>query len=55
VSCGFTVPVAAFKLAYGGAQVTSPPPAVGADTDAVLKELGYNQATIARLRAATII
>jgi crotonobetainyl-CoA:carnitine CoA-transferase CaiB-like acyl-CoA transferase len=55
VSGGFTVPVAAFKLAYGGAQVTSPPPAVGADTDAVLKELGYNQATIARLRAATII
>ncbi len=50
-----TVPVAAFKLAHGGAEVTSPPPPVGADTDTVLKELGYDAETIARLRAATVI
>jgi crotonobetainyl-CoA:carnitine CoA-transferase CaiB-like acyl-CoA transferase len=55
VSGDFTVPVAAFKLAHGGAQVTSPPPTVGADTDAVLKELGYDAAAIAKFRAATII
>ena len=55
VSGDFTVPVAAFKLAHGGAQVTSPPPTVGADTDAVLKELGYDVAAIAKFRAATII
>jgi crotonobetainyl-CoA:carnitine CoA-transferase CaiB-like acyl-CoA transferase len=51
----FTVPVTAFKLDHGGAQVTSPPPVVGADTAAVLQELGYDAAAIAKLRAATII
>jgi len=51
----FTVPVAAFRLAHGGAQVTSPPPRMGADTDAVLAELGYDAAAIAKLRAAAVI
>jgi crotonobetainyl-CoA:carnitine CoA-transferase CaiB-like acyl-CoA transferase len=50
-----TVPVAAFRLAHGGAQVTAPPPRMGADTDAVLTELGYDQAAIAKLRAAAVI
>jgi crotonobetainyl-CoA:carnitine CoA-transferase CaiB-like acyl-CoA transferase len=55
VDGAFTVPVAAFKLAHGGAQVTSPPPALGADTDAILKELGYDAAAIAGFRAAAAV
>lgn len=52
VSGEFTVPAAAFSLKHGAAQVTSPPPTLGADTDAVLSELGYDAAAIARLRDA---
>jgi crotonobetainyl-CoA:carnitine CoA-transferase CaiB-like acyl-CoA transferase len=35
--------------------VTSPPPPMGADTDAVLRDLGYDAQAIARLRAASAI
>ena len=55
VNGAFTVPVAAFKLAHGGAQVTSPPPALGADTDAILAELGYDATAIADFRAAAVV
>ena len=51
----FGVPVAAFKLAHGGARVDSPPPPMGAHTDAVLAEHGYAPADIAKLRAAKVI
>lgn len=51
----FTVPLAAFKFAHGGPSIETPPPVMGADTDAVLAELGYAQAEIAELRAAHII
>jgi hypothetical protein len=47
--------VSAFRRAHGGAQVTSRPPRMGADTDAVLAELGYDQASIAKLRDAAVI
>ena len=55
VDGGFSVPVAAFKLAHGGAQVTSPPPPIGADTDAILQGLGLDAAAIAKLRAAKAV
>jgi len=46
------VPLAAFKFAHGGPSIETPPPQFGADTDAVLGELGYTNAEIAALRAA---
>ncbi len=55
VEGGFTVPVAAFKLAHGGPAVTAPPPTLGQDNDAVLGELGYAAADIAALRAKGVI
>jgi crotonobetainyl-CoA:carnitine CoA-transferase CaiB-like acyl-CoA transferase len=51
VDDAFGVPVAAFGLAHGGARVDTPPPRLGADTDAVLAELGYAPGDIAALRA----
>jgi len=44
------VPLTPFKLARGGAQATTPPKAVGADTDAILQGLGYSASDITRLR-----
>ena len=55
VEGAFTVPSTPFKLAHGGGRVTTPPPPVGHDTDAVLGELGYDKAAIARLRAASVV
>ena len=43
------VPLAAFKFAHGGPSIEQPPHEMGADTDAVLGELGYDGA---RHRAA---
>jgi crotonobetainyl-CoA:carnitine CoA-transferase CaiB-like acyl-CoA transferase len=51
----FGVPLAAFKLAHGGASIETPPHPLGADTDAVLAELGYDAAAIAALRAARAV
>ena len=51
----FGVPVAAFTLAHGGPQVDSPPPVMGADTEEVLRELGYDAAGIAALKAQKAI
>jgi crotonobetainyl-CoA:carnitine CoA-transferase CaiB-like acyl-CoA transferase len=51
----FTVPLAAFKFAHGGPSIDTPPPAMGADTDSVLGDLGYSGAEIAALRVARTI
>jgi crotonobetainyl-CoA:carnitine CoA-transferase CaiB-like acyl-CoA transferase len=51
----FGVPVAAFKFAHGGPQIDSPPRFMGADTEAVLTDLGYSAAEIAGLRAERVI
>ncbi len=47
-----TVPVAAFRLRHGGPSVDTAPRQVGADTDAVLREIGYSEQDIAALRTA---
>jgi crotonobetainyl-CoA:carnitine CoA-transferase CaiB-like acyl-CoA transferase len=48
----FAVPLAAFKFAHGGPSIETPPRRFGADTDSVLRELGYTAAEIAALRTA---
>ncbi len=50
-----TVPVAAFRFADGGPSVDTPPRALGADTDAVLAELGLTRAEIGALREAHVV
>jgi crotonobetainyl-CoA:carnitine CoA-transferase CaiB-like acyl-CoA transferase len=47
-----TVPVAAFRLRHGGPSVETAPRQVGADTDTLLREIGYGEQDIAALRAA---
>jgi crotonobetainyl-CoA:carnitine CoA-transferase CaiB-like acyl-CoA transferase len=49
------VPLAAFKFAHGGPSIETPPREMGADTNAVLGELGYSAAEIHALRAARAI
>ena len=44
-----------FQMAHGGGRLDALAPAPGADTDAVLAELGYDEAAIAGLRADAVI
>ena len=44
-----------FQLAHGGGRLDRAAPSVGADTDAVLAELGYDGSEIMRLRGAGVI
>jgi crotonobetainyl-CoA:carnitine CoA-transferase CaiB-like acyl-CoA transferase len=46
---------AGFRLAHGDPEPGSPPPALGADTDAILGELGYAAADVETLRRAGAI
>lgn len=55
VTGSFSVPVAAFGFAHGGPRVDMPPPTLGRDNDAILAELGYDDAARAKLRAAGAI
>ena len=52
---GYSVPLAAFKLAHGNARVDTPPPTLGQHTDAILGELGYSAAQIDALRQAAAV
>ena len=52
---GFSVPLAAFKLAHGGARVDTPPPTLGQHTDEILTELGYTAPQIAALRQSAAV
>ena len=55
VDGAFQVPLAAFKFAHGGPSIETPPPELGADTDGVLAEHGYDADQIAAFRRATVI
>lgn len=44
------VPLAPFRFEHDGPRADTPPRPIGADTDAVLRELGYGDAAIKRLR-----
>src|SRR6266404_4032777 len=52
---GFDVPLAAFKFAHGGPSIETPPPELGADTDRVLAEYGYDPDQIVAFRKARVI
>jgi crotonobetainyl-CoA:carnitine CoA-transferase CaiB-like acyl-CoA transferase len=55
VDGAFDVPLAAFKFAHGGPSIETPPPELGADTDSVLAEHGYDAGQIAAFRRAKVI
>lgn len=44
-----------FRLASGDPAPRSPPPLLGADTDALLRDIGYSDPEIAGLRAARVV
>ena len=48
-------PLVPFMLSAGGAQVDTPPPLMGQDTDTVLTARGYDPQGIARLRAQGVV
>jgi crotonobetainyl-CoA:carnitine CoA-transferase CaiB-like acyl-CoA transferase len=50
-----TVPLAAFKFAHGGPSLERPPARLGEHTDEVLKQVGYDDGEIGRLRKAGAI
>ncbi|TJZ90916.1 CoA transferase [Paracoccus gahaiensis] len=52
---GLRVPVAGFDMSDSPPSVTRLPQPVGAQTDAILKDLGYDDAAIAAMRAAGAI
>ncbi len=49
------VPIAGFKFEHGGPSVESVPPELGANTDEILKELGYTTEECSVLRNARVI
>ena len=49
------LPLAPFAYAHDGPRADTPPRAVGADTDAVLRELGYSAKAVRALREAGVI
>ena len=55
VDGAFTVPVAAFGFAHGGPRIDAAPRELGADTDAILAELGYDGAARAALRGSRAV
>jgi CoA:oxalate CoA-transferase len=50
-----TIPLAPFRFAHDGPRAETPPRLIGADTDAVLKELGYGARDIAGLRERKVV
>jgi crotonobetainyl-CoA:carnitine CoA-transferase CaiB-like acyl-CoA transferase len=55
LDCEVTVPAAAFKLDGEAPSPAAPPRRAGADTTAILEELGYDTTRIAELASLAII
>ena len=49
------VPLSPFSFAHDGPRADTPPRPVGADSEAILGELGYDAAAIAALRSRKVI
>ncbi len=49
------MPLAALKFAHGGPSIETPPPELGADTDRVLGEHGYDTDQITAFRNAGVV
>jgi crotonobetainyl-CoA:carnitine CoA-transferase CaiB-like acyl-CoA transferase len=47
-----SVPIAAFRFAHGGPEISTPPPEVGRDTQVILTSLGYNASEIDAMEKA---
>ena len=52
---GVSLPVAAFRMSQGGPALDRAPPALGADTDAILRDLGHGPRQIAEWRASGVV
>jgi crotonobetainyl-CoA:carnitine CoA-transferase CaiB-like acyl-CoA transferase len=50
VERSITVTRTGFKLTGGDPEITSPPPGLGQHTEEVLKDIGYSDEDIARLK-----
>ncbi len=55
IDVGTTFALTPFTLSAGGAQVESAPPLLGADTETILKKLGYSDEHISTLRTSGIL
>jgi crotonobetainyl-CoA:carnitine CoA-transferase CaiB-like acyl-CoA transferase len=49
------VPLAPFRFGHGGPKAETPPRPAGADSAAILNELGFSGADVQRLRARGVI
>ncbi len=52
---GVTVTTAGFRYEHGGPRIDSPPPTLGADTEAILTELDFGAAEIAQMRRDGVV
>lgn len=52
---GVTVTTAGFRYEHGGPRIDTPPPTLGADTDAILAELEFDATEIAKLRRDGVV
>jgi crotonobetainyl-CoA:carnitine CoA-transferase CaiB-like acyl-CoA transferase len=52
---GLTVTTAGFRYEHGGPRIDTPPPTLGADTDAILAELDFGADEVARMRRDGVV
>jgi crotonobetainyl-CoA:carnitine CoA-transferase CaiB-like acyl-CoA transferase len=55
VDCAIAVVRSGFRLASGDPAPATPPPSLGADTESILTELGYNRDAVAKLKKDGVV